>query len=203
MAMFEDLMRSLIVSFYGKKAESFNVSNSMIIGTNGNGGIQVLNLLKRSSSKEEFQYFVEQELFIDRNTDFYHFSLLFARYFGVYNLYGYFFIAPNVRQELLNSRPSVLQVFSLLEQNQRDFFDYFQEKYFFSEKFCHIFFNRMFSVQEDNFFYNRESVFDLGMILMGTQLYQQDFSTEKFPGCFSAMEYFQDKNHHLSLKKVK
>lgn len=203
MNIFEELTRSFIISLYGKKAESFNVSNSMIVGTNGDGGIRILNLLKHSSSKEEFQNLVEKELLMDRNTDFYHFSLLFSRYFEVYNLYGYFFINSDVRQELLDYKPSVFEVCSLLKQYQEDFFNYFQEKYVFSEEFCQAFFARMFSVQEDDLFYNQDAVFDLGMILMGTQLYQQDFSTKFFPGCSTALEYFQDKNHHLSLKKSK
>lgn len=194
MRIVNDIIGNSIISRYGEKANELGVSKLMIIGRTGENGISILDMVKKSNSRKEFSLAVKMELQLYRNTDFYHYSLLMGQFFGVYNIYNYMFIAPNVRNELIISQPNVNKTVEFFNMNNVEIFSYINKKYGLGQSEYVDLVNNMFSLNNDYSVYNNAIINDIGMILMGNQLFRADTNSRTFLGCRGCINYFNRKN---------
>ena len=165
---------SIKMDLYGKKANKLGISNYMITGRRSDDGLNVIKMMKKCETKEEFRKKVMLSLMDERNTDYLHMSLISGLFFGCFNLYNYVNILPRVRKEIVRTNPNKEDTFSFVRNNLDKISSYFKEKYGIDEDSVVRIISSMFTVtnnkSEQTLMYNNDIVMDMNMILMGRAL---------------------------------
>ena len=181
MRVFEEMADEARIKKYGPKALELDVSYNLLCGNAMNYGIPIHKLIAKASSKEDFNRKVLGTLYDSERTDFYDFSLLMGLYFGVYNSYGYLYVAPEVKREVIEANPNREDTISFLAQYQEAICHYFQEAYDFSDLQTTSFVEKMTDVLTGSELYHKSYVHDFGKLLMGVYLLydKEEVNTEK------------------------
>lgn len=181
MRVFEELADEARIKKYGLKAKEFDVSCNLLCGNAMNYGIPIHKIIAKASSKEDFNRKVRTTLYDSERIDFYDFSLLMGLYFGVYNSYGYLYVAPEVKREIIEANPNREDTISFLNQYQEAICHYFQETYDFSDLQTTTFVGKMTDILTDRELYHKSYVHDFGKLLMGVYLLydKEEVNTEK------------------------
>lgn len=203
MKMIDDMVDSYVLTKYQEKANSLGVSSRMLIGRSANDGISPLMLVKSSSNRQQFEDLVDAELTINKNTDFYHFSLLMGKYFGVYNLYTYMFVVPKMREEIMRRKPNLSKTIAFFNKYNDNIFGYVEEMYGFSRDEYNEVLKNMFRRRDDYGLYNSPIVQDIGKTLMGCSLLESENGLGLFIRSGEAIRYFEQKNRLDVNKNVK
>jgi len=194
----EDYENDLKKLIYGKRANSFNISNYMLRGRTGNADIKIGKLISKSSSCSDFVYNVKNELIKETNTDYLHFSLIMGLYFGYFNLYNYLYIKPSVRKKIVESEPSRRKTMNFIVKHYSYLLKYFHNKYGIEDDLLKNIISKMlFMIDNDNdheVLYNNYVTKDIGLILMGISL------SGEFTSCEDAINVFYKENDDCKLK---
>ena len=194
MGMIREAKDSLVVDIYGRKALSIGVSYDLLVGSNGEGGINILSMIKKSKTKEDFDKLAIDEIIKVRNTDFYHYSLLMGQYFGIYNIYSYVYVEQDSREFIMKSNPNFFKTKKFIEEHDKEIFQYINSTYSVDYDFYGEVLERIFNINYDNSIYNNDVVKDISKILMGNDLYNIRNNGTGFIGCREAIDYFEKQN---------
>lgn len=199
MQFIENYEKEFRFLLYGEKAKKIDVSKYLLVGRSADSGIKIGKTIKSSSSKDEFRENVISLLKSDVNTDYLHFSLIMGLYFGCFNLYNYLYVVPGVRNKIILSNPNRHDTMNFLINNYSSIFSYFNKKYDIDDVSLRNIISKMFFITdtEDDYvlLYNNDICRDLGIILMGTSLFGE------FVSCEYAIDYFDEENDNLKLKR--
>ena len=203
MGLFDGVIDSYTIDKYGTKARLCRVSENLITGRNTDGGIRPLDILKKSKSASEFDDFAREECAKDRNTDFYHFSLLMGQYFGVYNVYCYMYVSQDVRNRLAKAQPNPEETIAFFEEHNFELYQYIYETYGIDYNQYLGITSKMCTIDNNYSNYNNPVVRDIGKVLMGNSLYKSaNPSNSEFIGCGDAIDYFNTCNQNVN-KNIK
>lgn len=170
MRIFEEMANESRIKKYGAKAKLVDASNYLLCGNAMNYGIPIHKMMANSSSKEDFHEMVLSTLYNSERTDFYDFSLLMGLYFGVYNSYGYLYVSPDTKKEVIEANPSREDTIRFLERYQEAICQYFYEFHDFSSVETIAFIEKMGMVSTDRELYHQPYVHEFGKLLMGVSL---------------------------------
>lgn len=206
MRIIDEIIDDRRIKKYGELAHKLKTSLLMLTGSRNENGIKIEELMVES--KGDFYYYqdlIEKSLLEDYKLDFLDFSLLMGKFFGVYNEYCFIDIKKDVRKKIAkNKKINRENTKLILEENFKEIFTYFKEKFFLTEEEFIEFISSLFVVRDDYSLYNNKMVNELSYILMGNYLsLEYSTSEKKFCGCLESIEYFHNVNNRLNRSRVK
>ncbi len=190
MRLFKELKDDQTKS-YKDRCEAFRISEQLLMERKEKDAISIAKLVEKSKDFENLKENIREELLNDKETDYFHFSLLFGLYFDVFNSYPYLYISPEVRKIILKKEIKNSITRDFLSKNQSLLEKYFSEQYGIDSDFYHSIVDSLFQVNHQNsILYHPDIIMDIGKILMGYSL------SDSFFGCKEAINSFEDKNNN-------
>ena len=173
----QNLITSLGINVYKNKLNEFNVSSSLLDSRiNSYSAFSIINTIKQASNKTDFNNLISSEIFSEKYAcNYYDFSLLMGLCFGVYNLYGFVSLSPELKIQCAKSNLNYTDTMYILNNYKEDFDFYFKTTYGINSDELKIIIDKMKTVCNNDQLFNSDVAIDVGKTIVGIKIKYMDF----------------------------